>query len=384
MQYNLFITFLIFFYLIYSYKYELYFKSKKIDRSLKIDFFNNFLVKKFYYEMKVSGVLNVFPLSNYYYWRDNSYITVNITSDITEYNKRIGFIVLKDVLVLSDGFISNNVAFTIKGHCNHKAFNKYNFNYSKNHYSTIKNGIALTTSFSNATFHSIVEGLSKFMPFYFNRSLLSQYKLILSVSPESLHPAASILKLLYNSENSIIELPVIVRNLIIPVPGTCGFGMKENMVKMNIAITQKIIKENSHKQEKILILKRNRNRIIRNFNETLEIIKLIFKNNNLLIFDDSIQYNYKDILLMFYESNIVIGVHGAGLSNILACRKGTKILEITTSKINGCFEGLSKQLDLKFYRYILDKSMSDTYRFMTLNINTTDFHNFLYYTFFNT
>lgn len=51
---------------------------------------------------------------------------------------------------------------------------------------------------------------------------------------------------------------------------------------------------------------------------------------------------------LFYQSKVVIGIHGGGLSNIIFCQKGIKVLELGP-RLVPCYKNLSHNLKLKYY-----------------------------------
>lgn len=55
----------------------------------------------------------------------------------------------------------------------------------------------------------------------------------------------------------------------------------------------------------------------------------------------------------FAQAEAVCALHGAGLTNLLWCRPGTKVIELCASTfLNGCYEGLSEDVGLD-YRYLV-------------------------------
>jgi capsular polysaccharide biosynthesis protein len=64
--------------------------------------------------------------------------------------------------------------------------------------------------------------------------------------------------------------------------------------------------------------------------------------------------------VLFSSVKVVIAPHGGGLSNIVFCKPGTKIIEFfSPSYIIPCFWGISNQLDLEYY-YLLGEGLSPT------------------------
>ena len=61
---------------------------------------------------------------------------------------------------------------------------------------------------------------------------------------------------------------------------------------------------------------------------------------------------FLDQINLFSEAEIVIGLHGAGLSNHLFCQPKTKVIEIKLSYIGNMYKNLGKQLNLNYINFI--------------------------------
>ncbi|NER05596.1 MAG: DUF563 domain-containing protein, partial [Okeania sp. SIO3C4] len=62
--------------------------------------------------------------------------------------------------------------------------------------------------------------------------------------------------------------------------------------------------------------------------------------------------------LLFASAKVVVGSHGAGLSNLLFCHQGTKVIElIPQNDIRICYYVLSNRCELDYY-YLLGKSVT--------------------------
>ena len=88
-------------------------------------------------------------------------------------------------------------------------------------------------------------------------------------------------------------------------------------------------------------------------------------------FFDPCQFTIAEQIDVFRNASIVIGVHGAGLANIMWCREGTKIIEIFHPKFAAwCYAILANQLNLEYY--CLGRapgSMNVNYREADVDIN---------------
>ena len=57
--------------------------------------------------------------------------------------------------------------------------------------------------------------------------------------------------------------------------------------------------------------------------------------------------------MIFNGAKIIIGLHGAGLANIVFSKRKTKIIEITSNKWPDMFEKLSKCMNLSYKKVII-------------------------------
>jgi capsular polysaccharide biosynthesis protein len=65
------------------------------------------------------------------------------------------------------------------------------------------------------------------------------------------------------------------------------------------------------------------------------------------------EYSFREQVARFQTARAVCAIHGAGLTNLLWCPKGCKVLEICPSNfLNGCYESIAAFLDLD-YRYLV-------------------------------
>lgn len=66
--------------------------------------------------------------------------------------------------------------------------------------------------------------------------------------------------------------------------------------------------------------------------------------------------SFKDQIQKFANSDVIIASHGAGLTNILWCKAGTKVIEVTSPNVfNPCYRNLSEQIGLSHEFISVDK-----------------------------
>ena len=70
-------------------------------------------------------------------------------------------------------------------------------------------------------------------------------------------------------------------------------------------------------------------------------------------------YNFLDQVRIFSQAKEIIGLHGAGFSNIIFCQKNTKIIEFKTIDAGDMYKNLAKLSQLN-YNSINKKPVSST------------------------
>jgi len=81
--------------------------------------------------------------------------------------------------------------------------------------------------------------------------------------------------------------------------------------------------------------------------ENEEDIKKILKKKG---FENIIlsKLSFKDQVNLFYHSNFIVGLHGAGFANLIFCKEKTKIIEFRGSRYNAMYENLSSSCNLNY------------------------------------
>ncbi len=90
-----------------------------------------------------------------------------------------------------------------------------------------------------------------------------------------------------------------------------------------------------------------------------EIIKL-----SKLLFNDQIK--------LFNDAETIIGLHGAGLSNLIWCKKNTKIIELRSKLTNKMYENLALQNRMDFHKIVsnpIDKVIANHYGSIKVDID---------------
>mgnify|MGYP002778183230 FL=1 len=138
--------------------------------------------------------------------------------------------------------------------------------------------------------------------------------------------------------------------LIVPsLPGISGNMPKWacDFIRDKFLLDRIARKENS--LERIYISRANaKGRRITNEAEVIELLNSFgFKK---LILETM---SFIEQISLFAAAEIIVAPHGAGLSNLVFCKQGTKVIEIfSPNSVNICYWSLSNQLELDYY-YLL-------------------------------
>lgn len=115
-------------------------------------------------------------------------------------------------------------------------------------------------------------------------------------------------------------------------------------------ILNHFVKEAKNNSLKLYISRSNaQNRKVLNESEVYsDLIKLGFK----IIFTEQLTFSAQVVL--FNQASIIVGPHGAGLTNMMFLKKNAKVVEIRAEndRKNNCYFALASTLDLQYY-YIL-------------------------------
>ena len=143
------------------------------------------------------------------------------------------------------------------------------------------------------------------------------------------------------------------------------------------------------KQDSLLLLKRNLCRLLQNWDDVDDICKKYCKENNLkLIYhDDSKDLGSIDAQLKkFNSAKIVIGCHGAGFTNLIACKKDTILIEFLAEvpvaggewTTGSFFTHLAEHLDIKYHTVIKKTALNDNPFGAKCNVDIEKFKKKLY------
>ena len=114
---------------------------------------------------------------------------------------------------------------------------------------------------------------------------------------------------------------------------------------------------------KIYINRESPNRKIVNNDE----VKQLLKKNNFKIINPE-NYTFFEQINFFYNAKIIVGMHGAGFTNIIFCKKRTKIIEFLTKSTGNQYKNLAKKCELN-YSGMIEKNTFNKLKYQNFHIN---------------
>ena len=90
------------------------------------------------------------------------------------------------------------------------------------------------------------------------------------------------------------------------------------------------------------------------------------------------EMTFEEQINIYNNANILGGLHGGGLTNILFMNPGTKLLEVRreNDKLNNCYYTLSSELGINYY-YVNSKSQGEDLYVSDTIINLSDLEKLL-------
>ena len=116
-------------------------------------------------------------------------------------------------------------------------------------------------------------------------------------------------------------------------------------------------KKSKKKNLKIFINRTGSSSVMRDIINKDDLIDYL-KNKNFMIIDPS-KLDFLQQIKIFNSSKIIIGLYGAGLTNVIFCKKGTTIIELKNNYTDNVYKNISKAFNLKYYNLISNKVASD-------------------------
>jgi hypothetical protein len=238
----------------------------------------------------------------------------------------------------------------------------------------IKNGIPILTREHNMYFHFVIEFACQLILNGITPCQIKECKILLSTirqKPNFNCFQKQWFKVLYpnlTDENFIFlkKNDKVFCSYLYPVGPFMGPRYTVSVSQMKFSLIRDTIIQNLNLsntiQDSMLLVKRTKSRTLENYNEVYDLCKKYCaeKNLKLVVFDDSQDLgDAVSQLKKFNSAKIVIGSHGAGFTNLLACKEGTKFIEFRledryfcrgdTGRDPACFKFLTEPLKIEYY-----------------------------------
>lgn len=128
---------------------------------------------------------------------------------------------------------------------------------------------------------------------------------------------------------------------------------------LNVKVRNTLMKDFVPKKNKGAIIIKRKNRNISNYDELINLFKLKRIELKEICFENM---NFEKQMEISNESEIMVGVHGAGLTNLMFMKQNSIIIEIDPFDWGfNCFEHLSKNLEMKNFKRICQPITKDKY-----------------------
>ena len=186
---------------------------------------------------------------------------------------------------------------------------------------------------------------------------------------------SQIMEYLQISEKQLVTGPLRAKYAYMPETSHCGMNLVTNTQILSLEYRQVI--KNKFKQSKrgsIVLIKRSGERKLTKHSEIQTLLQRVAKNYNLAFehFMDTQLPSLKDTMEMFNRAVMVVGPHGAGLSNIIFSEPGTFVIEGVCNRphVNLCYQRLAYTLGHHYHGIQANRGC-----FGQIDINPSDIEN---------
>lgn len=241
----------------------------------------------------------------------------------------------------------------------------------------IEKGIYFTDEKAKMYFHWLLDSVQRLELISNSKLKINEFELLIDENLLKYNFVVKVLKI-YNFKYSVLKDNTIYRVKELLVPYHLANSGNYNLLVLNQSRERLrnyfLYQTENTNKKKIWVSRQNsRLRKIKNFEEVEKIIKKygfdIIETENLDFFDQA---------KIFVNADVIGGIHGGGLSNMLFMDKSKKVIEVRGKNdyYNNCYFSLASGLDLKYFYFLSDVKNNDFYH-NDYYVDITKFEEFL-------
>lgn len=267
------------------------------------------------------------------------YIKRKKVFDIECYNN--DYIILNKSFVNNNGIIvtSDNKTF-LNGGC---LCRNINYLFLQKNLKKIDNVISITSLWSYGIWHFPFEAFVSLMSI--PKDILNECKIhVAQISKYTIQW----FNLLNIPHSQLITGDIYANTIYIPRMGKCGSPYYSQIKWLKNIVNKNIL---NSEYEHIILIKRNKHRKLKNYNELELLLKNYCKNINLNLYihDDNNLPSLLEQQQIFSKAKVVFAPHGAGGINIIAMKKDSWYIEfLSVEDINLCYSRLSYLCNINY------------------------------------
>ncbi len=206
-------------------------------------------------------------------------------------------------------------------------------------------------------FHTMIEDVPRIAPYL---PFLRRHKEIKIHVMAKTKFTRNILALLGIEEDRLIDGYVRARIIFMPMGTRCGYANIFNIQLLSLYCRRTISHANKDAKTSVVLIKRSAKRFFTHHDQILQQLRLMQMRYNITVevFADNPLPTFQRSMRMFNSASMVVGPHGAGLSNVIFAKPGTVIIEAICTKAkqgghaNPCYAILSFLLGHIYYGII--------------------------------